>query len=83
MITIYFPSMLTTILSSLGFVFLSLILYKLLVFIEWKIFKTSKPQSPSEYKAFLLEQENEKLRNQIETLEQENSKFVNLLIKHM
>jgi hypothetical protein len=83
MITIYFPSILTTILSSLGFISLSLILYKLLVFIQWKVFQTSKPQSLSEYKAFLLEQENQKLKNQIQNLEQENSKFVNLLIKHM
>jgi|11_taG_2_1085331.scaffolds.fasta_scaffold00325_33 hypothetical protein len=83
MISIYFPSIVTTILSSLGFIFLSLILHKLLIFIEWKIFKNSKPQSPLEYKAFLLEKENENLKTQITNLEQENSKFVNLLIKHM
>ena len=83
MITIYFPSMITMFLSSLGFIFLSLILYKFLLFIEWKIFKTSKPQSPIHYKAFILEQENEKLKKQITNLEEENSKFVNLLIKHM
>ena len=83
MITIYFPSMITMLLSSLGFIFLSLNLYKFLIFIEWKIFKTSKPQSPIHYKAFVLEQENERLKQQITNLEEENSKFVNLLIKHM
>ena len=75
--------MITMFLSSLGFIFLSLIMYKFLLFIEWKIFKTSKPQSPIHYKAFILEQENEKLKKQIASLEEENSKFVNLLIKHM
>ena len=83
MITIYFPSIISMILSSLGFIFLSLILYKFLLFIEWKIFKISKPQSPLQYKAFVLEQENEKLKQQISNLEEENSKFINLLIKHL
>lgn len=83
MITVNFPSILTMFFSSLGFIFLSLILYKFLLFIEWKMFKTSKPQSPIHYKAFVLEQENEKLKKQIANLEEENSKFVNLLIKHM
>ncbi len=83
MISIYFPGIVTTILSSFGFVFISIILYKILIFLEWKIFKTTKPQSPLEYKLFLLEEQNRALKEKINDLEEENSKFVNLLMKHM
>jgi hypothetical protein len=82
-ITIALPGYLTGILTSLGFIFLSYILYKLVLYLEWKIFKTTKPQSPLHYKMFLLEQENEKLQKKISELEDENSRIINSLIKHL
>ena len=83
MISINFPGIIVMILSSLGFIFISLILYKILILIEWKIFKKQTPRSPLEYKMFLLEQENKKLQEKINDLEEENSKFINLLVKHL
>ena len=55
----------------------------MILYFEWKIFKTTKPQSPLHYKMFLLEQENQKLQTKINELEDENSRIINSLIKHL
>jgi hypothetical protein len=82
-IWITFPNLLTMFLSSLGFIFTSIILYKILIYIDCRLLKGKKPQSPADYKLFLLTEENQKLNEKIKCLEDENSKIINSLIKHI
>ena len=83
MIWLTFPSPLTAFFSSLGFLFFSIILYKVLIWFEWKLFKSNKPLSTTEYKIFLLEEENKKLNKKIKDLEEENTNMINSLLKHL
>ena len=83
MLSITIPWYAVVFLSSFGFIFFSYLLYRFLKLLEWKIFKTTKPQSPLHYKMFLLEEENKKLTKKINSLEEENSKIINSLIKHL
>ncbi|MAH45905.1 hypothetical protein CMI37_08740 [Candidatus Pacearchaeota archaeon] len=82
-IWITFPNLVTMILSSLGFVFLSVFLYKILTYLNYRLLTGKRPESASEYKIFLLVEENKKLNDKIKVLEEENSKIINSLIKHI
>jgi hypothetical protein len=83
MIWLAFPELATAVLSSLGVIFLSILIFKFLLILEWRLLKTNRPSTPTQYKLFLLEEENKKLNHKITELELENSNIINSLIKHL
>lgn len=80
---LYLPKILVNFINFVGVLTIAYYLAKLISALKIKLVTKQWPKNPQEYKYFLLEQENIRLSNKIEMLEQENSEMLTSIISHL
>lgn len=80
---LYLPKILVSFINFIGVLTIAFYLAKVGSAFKVKLVTKQWPKNPQEYKYFLLEQENTRLSNKIESLEQENAEMLNSIIKQL
>lgn len=83
MIWFYLPKLLVSFINFVGVLTIAFYLAKISIAFKTKLVTKQWPRNPQEYKYFLLQQENIRLSNKIDALEQENAEMLNSIIKQL
>ena len=83
MTPLYFPSIISSIINSIGLLTLSFYLVKILFALKVRFVTKQWPKNSQEYKYFLLQEENTRLSKKIESLEQENNEMLASIINQL